>query len=249
MPKATIWTEIRDDLETDIRLGRFVAGTKLPTEAELAARFGVNRHTVRRAIASLVEAGLALSRQGAGVFVTEAQTPYQIGPRVRFSQAIRATGRVPDRRYTALFSRPADTKEAEMLDIREGELVHHAEGLSYADGVALSLFSSCFPAARLPNLLDNLTRDPSITAAFAADGFDDYLRRDTQIDARAATKLQAHQLGIRHGAAVLEITAINICAKSGAVLEFGQSVMVGGRVKLRVEGSAPTPLPPAQNAP
>ena len=69
MPKATIWTEIRNDLETDIRLGRFAAGTKLPTEAELAARFGVNRHTVRRAIASLVEAGLALSRQGAGVSV------------------------------------------------------------------------------------------------------------------------------------------------------------------------------------
>ena len=55
MPKATIWTEIRNDLETDIRLGRFAAGTKLPTEAELAARFGVNRHTVRRAIASLVD--------------------------------------------------------------------------------------------------------------------------------------------------------------------------------------------------
>lgn len=249
MPKATIWTEIRAELEKDIQLGRFAAGTKLPTEAELSARFGVNRHTVRRAIADLVTAGALKSRQGAGVFVTEAQTPYQIGPRVRFSEAMRATGRVPNRRYTALFSRPADAKEAQMLNIRTGDLVHHAEGVSYADGVALSLFSSCFPAARLPHMIENLQTDPSITAAFAADGYDDYLRRDTQIDARLASKLQAHQLGIRHGAALLEITAINICAKSGAVLEFGQSVMVGGRIKLRVEGDDAHLSPSAANVP
>ena len=135
------------------------------------------------------------------------------------------------------------------FDLERAPRSHYKVFRPSAQPKILSLFSSCFPAARLPNLLDNLTRDPSITAGFAADGFDDYLRRETQIDASAATKLQAHQLGIRHGAALLEITAINICAKSGVILEFGQSVMVGGRVKLRVDGSAPTPLPPAQNAP
>ena len=65
-----IWRQIHDTLMDEIEAGTYPAGARLPTEAALARRFQVNRHTVRRAIAVLREAGLVHPRRGAGVFVT-----------------------------------------------------------------------------------------------------------------------------------------------------------------------------------
>lgn len=49
--------------------GRLDAGAQLPSENELAERFGTSRPTVRRAIALLKAQGLVTTEQGRGVFV------------------------------------------------------------------------------------------------------------------------------------------------------------------------------------
>lgn len=51
-----IWRQIAEQLRRDIIADNALPGTRLPTESALAARFGVNRHTVRAALSSLVEA-------------------------------------------------------------------------------------------------------------------------------------------------------------------------------------------------
>ncbi|MGK3945910.1 GntR family transcriptional regulator, partial [Streptomyces caeruleatus] len=58
------WRQIADALEAEIVAGSLAPGSQLPTEAELAARFGVNRHTVRRALGALGEQGLVRASQG-----------------------------------------------------------------------------------------------------------------------------------------------------------------------------------------
>ena len=45
--------QIAETLESDIKAQAFSQGKQRPTEAELAERFSVNRHTVRRGIAYL----------------------------------------------------------------------------------------------------------------------------------------------------------------------------------------------------
>ena len=67
-----IWKQIERQLLRDIAQGMFKPGEKLPTEKELAARFEVNRHTVRSAIAALTEANVTRVEQGRGTFVQEA---------------------------------------------------------------------------------------------------------------------------------------------------------------------------------
>ena len=69
-PRIPIWQSIAQSLQSEIAQGHYAAGDKLPTEAELALRFGVNRHTVRHALADLAQGGLVHARRGAGVFVT-----------------------------------------------------------------------------------------------------------------------------------------------------------------------------------
>ncbi|MEO0914084.1 MAG: GntR family transcriptional regulator, partial [Pseudomonadota bacterium] len=94
MRRTPIWKSIADTLTTEIAEGQYGPGAKLPTEASLAHRFGVNRHTVRHALSSMAEEGLVLSRRGAGVFVAQNPTDYPIGRRVRFHQNLAAAGRV-----------------------------------------------------------------------------------------------------------------------------------------------------------
>lgn len=58
-------------LRAAITGGSFGPGEKLPTEAALAAGFGVSRPVVREAIAQLRYEGLLRTQQGRGVFVSE----------------------------------------------------------------------------------------------------------------------------------------------------------------------------------
>ncbi|MEY4871278.1 MAG: phosphonate metabolism transcriptional regulator PhnF, partial [Pseudomonadota bacterium] len=109
MARSPLWREIAATLQAEIARGHFPAGTRLPTEADLSARFGVNRHTVRHALADLAARGLVLSRRGAGVFVIGRPTDYPLGRRVRFHQAVTAAGQVPSRDLTRIETRPADS--------------------------------------------------------------------------------------------------------------------------------------------
>lgn len=58
-----------EELRGDIASGRFDIGAKLPSQAELSARFSVSRPVIREAVASLQADGVLESHQGAGVFV------------------------------------------------------------------------------------------------------------------------------------------------------------------------------------
>src|SRR5258708_6039634 len=66
---VTQWRRIADDLEQAIALGTHAAGDRLPGEVEIASRFGVNRHTVRRALAELSQRGLVRAERGSGTYV------------------------------------------------------------------------------------------------------------------------------------------------------------------------------------
>ena len=61
--------QLRHLLITEIEVGRFLRGTKLPAERALAEIFGTSRTTVRQAIASLVEEGTLIRSPGKGTFV------------------------------------------------------------------------------------------------------------------------------------------------------------------------------------
>lgn len=57
---------IADQLERDIRQGRYPVGAMLPTENALMTAYDVGRHTVRTAVQALRARGIVASRQGQG---------------------------------------------------------------------------------------------------------------------------------------------------------------------------------------
>lgn len=233
MPREPIWRSIANTLQTEIAQELYRPGDKLPTEAELADRFGVNRHTVRQGLASLAEAGIVHARRGSGVFVAARPTDYALGQRVRFHQNVTASGRTPSRRITRLETRPASVAEAAALGLASGDLVHVIDGISLADGQPLAIFSSTFPAARLPELLTAMDAQNSVTAALATCGVTDYTRSETRLTAKLADGLQALALQIQAGSPILQSVALNADA-AGRPIEYGTTWFAGDRVTLTV---------------
>ncbi|GAA5066668.1 phosphonate metabolism transcriptional regulator PhnF [Roseibacterium beibuensis] len=231
MGRSPLWTAIRDRLSEEIADGHYGPGDKLPTELQLAERFGVNRHTVRRALANLAEAGIVHARRGAGVFVRHRPTPYPIGRRVRFHQNLMAAGRIPDKRILHLETRAAGREEAEALGLTDGDEVHIYEGLSLADGAPIALFRSVFPAALFPDMLRALQETQSVTAAFKAHGLADYTRARTEITAKTAQPTLAAHLQLPAGAAILRTISVNVDA-DGRPVEYGRTWFAGDRVAL-----------------
>ncbi|QRM57974.1 FadR/GntR family transcriptional regulator [Sinorhizobium sp. BG8] len=58
-------------LSERIDSGLYAPGEKIPSSAQLCEEFGVSRTVIREALTSLKVAGRVISRQGAGVYVTE----------------------------------------------------------------------------------------------------------------------------------------------------------------------------------
>ena len=163
--RTPVWLAITRALQADISEGRYAAGDRLPTEHKLAERFGVNRHTVRRAISHLVDANLLRTRRGSGIYVAGTPTEYAIGSRVRFHENLLAGGHRPEKRVLQVETRHASKGEATALEMpREGTVCSYW-GLSLSDGNPIALFESVFPFDRLPGIATALETTSSVTSA------------------------------------------------------------------------------------
>lgn len=231
---TTVWKSIADTLVSEIEQGHYPAGSRLPTEAMLAERFGVNRHTVRRAIGHLRTEGLVYSRRGAGVFVLLQPVAYPLGRRVRFERNVLAAGQTPSRRLLMLESRRANDAERSALQLPASAIVHVMEGLSFADEQPIALFRSAFPAKRFPDLPKQLRERSSVTQAMQASGVSDYFRVSTKLTAHLATPVQANLLRLSAGAPLLRSVSVN-ADQAGQPVEYGRTWFSGERVSLFIE--------------
>lgn len=232
--RTPVWQAIADDIRTDLSEGHYRAGDKLPTEAEMADRFGVNRHTVRHALARLVDEGLVRTRRGAGAFVAALPTDYPIGARVRFHENLLAAGRIPEKRILQVERRTATQGEAQALELAHGAPVCAYRGLSLADAQPIALFESVFPYDRCAGIDRALQHNTSVTAALKDVGVEDYARASTRLTAVRASATQALHLHVNEGDPLLRSTGVNKTL-SGDPIEFGRTWFAGDKVTLTLE--------------
>jgi GntR family phosphonate transport system transcriptional regulator len=229
-----LWRQIAAALEREIREGRHAPGARLPTEAALSVRFGVNRHTLRRALEELELRGLLRTEQGRGSFVAEDVLDYPLGPRTRFSEIIRAQNREPAGRILRVGEVAAEPRVAELLGLRPGRRLPFADRLSLADGRPFALGRHHFPPGRFPRILEHLGEDPSITRALALSGVPDYRRRLTRITARLPSIEEAQMLEQSRARPILLCEALNEDME-GRPVEAVVTRYAAGRTQLVVE--------------
>jgi len=233
-PGVTLWRQIYRAIEEEIAAGSHLAGSRLQTEAQLSQRFGVNRHTVRRALEELSRNGLVRVEQGRGSFVAEDVLDYAVAPRTRFSEWIRRHNKEPSGRIVDLREVGADATVAAGLEIRSGAQVVRLERLGLADGRPVSLATHHFPAVRFPGLITALRSVPTITKALALEGISDYRRRSTRVTARLPQPQEATLLQTPRNRPLLVTENINV-DQDGAVVEYGVSRYPTPRVQIVIE--------------
>src|ERR1700709_2225742 len=92
---VALWRAGADGTQSGLAPGRFAAGQRLPGETEIAQTYRVNRHTVRRALATLAERGLVRAERGSGTYVEAPRLADPLRSRTRFSQSVGAGAQEP----------------------------------------------------------------------------------------------------------------------------------------------------------
>jgi GntR family phosphonate transport system transcriptional regulator len=231
---VALWRQIAETLANDIKAQVFGPGQRLPTEAELAERFAVNRHTVRRGIAFLEQEGVLRVEQGRGTFVQERVVDYRLGKRTRFSENIEKQSRIPSGEIVRAMVMAAEADVARNLHIRKGAPVVLIENVGKVDGRPISVAAHHFPARRFPDIIDHYKRSRSVTKALAHYGIEDYTRKETRITARLPSASESRLLELPRSQPVLVIEAINIDPE-GRVIEYGWTRMAAERAQLVVQ--------------
>ncbi|HTJ02499.1 MAG TPA: phosphonate metabolism transcriptional regulator PhnF [Methylovirgula sp.] len=229
---VTRWRQIAETLSHDVSNGHFPAG-RLPTEPELAERFGVNRHTIRRAIGILADQGLVRVEQGRGTFVADRHIDYVLGRRTRFSANLQREGREPGHRLIATSQTTADANVARDLGVPVGTPIIQIETVSDADGIPLSYGTHSFPAERFAELPAHFAEKRSITAALAQLGINDYTRQATRFLARLPSEKEARYLEQPVSRPVLQQESINV-DEAGVPIQASLTVFAGDRVQMVV---------------
>ena len=220
--RGPLWRQIRQILERRILTGELAPGDQLPTEAELAVQFGVNRHTVRRAIDQLRERGLLRVEQGRGTFVRERTLGHKLTRRATLSGTAKALGRQLARRTVAVEVVKADRTIAAALQIAAGEPVLQVDMLRLLDETPVGIASNYFPLPRFSGIDRLIARHGSVARAFEAYGVNDIIHRQTRIGARAVSRADVPLLGLARGSPVIVLFSVNVDS-AGNPIEAGRS--------------------------
>jgi GntR family transcriptional regulator, phosphonate transport system regulatory protein len=233
-PGITLWRRIADELEQDIVGGDYASGERLPGEIDMARRFGVNRHTVRRALAELSDRGLVRAERGSGTYVDAGRLSYPIGARTRFSEIIGRAGHAPEGRLIAHRRELAASDVAARLGVAVEAPVICLEILRSADRVPLALSTTHVLEALMPDAARVFVRVRSMTKMLAHFGIADYQRWKTNITAVLADSVQAERLGIAPGRPLLVVEKIDV-GPDGRPVATSMTRFPADRVELAVE--------------
>ncbi|GAB3753700.1 GntR family transcriptional regulator [Zhihengliuella somnathii] len=178
-------------------------GEALPSERELAERFGLARMTVRQAIDFLVEEGTLERVVGVGTFAARPKMDLQV-KLTSYSEEMQRRGMVPAARVLRFDEVPAVGTLAREMELTDGSPVVRFRRLLLADGVPMSVDENYLPAHRVPGFLDEPA--PSSLYSSLEERYGLVMQwGEDQIEATAATPEYAQLLAVDTGAPLLKI--------------------------------------------
>lgn len=205
-----LYGQIRALLERALEAGEWAPGNAIPSEFDLAARFGVSQGTVRKAVQSLAADNLLVRRQGRGTFV--ATHTEEKESNFRFLRIRRDDGQpeYPHSRLIDLRRARANAETARMLSLRAGDPLFVLRRVLEFGGVPAVLDEISLPAA----LFNGLTRERCAGYPGSMYGFFEtefgvrMLRADERLHAVAADPASAALLRIAAGVPLLAVDRV-----------------------------------------
>ncbi len=231
---VALWRQVADGIERGIADGRFAAGQRLPGETEIAETYRVNRHTVRRALATLAERGLVRAERGSGTYVETPRIAYPLRSRTRFSEIVGAGGREPRGQLIGASEEPATRELARQLRLKTAMPLIRIEALRLADRTPICIGTTWLAAARFPDAGRIYERVRSMTKLLTHYGISDYRRASTRVTAAIVEATDAIRLDLALGRPVLVVDSTDVDA-DGKPLLTTRARFAAERVEFLVE--------------
>jgi GntR family transcriptional regulator len=224
------------DLKSALDAGDWIPGDRLPTERELAGRYGCSLITIRRALSELVREGRLERTRGRGTFVLPPRIDVDFSGSLSFTQEMELQGLEPETRLIAARPEAAGETVAVALGLELGAPTMFVERLRIGAGQPLLLEAVHLPAERFPGLLSLDLEHASLYDLLA-------IRYGTEI-ARAREWLtpilpprrvaELLELDRHHPALLIEGIAFDADDKP---VEYGRSYVRGDRSRYAIERS------------
>ena len=208
---VALWRRVADGIERGIAEGTYLVGEKLPGETEIAETYRVNRHTVRRALATLAERGLVRAERGSGTYVeAQRRLAYPLRSRTRFSEIVGAGGHEPRGRLIEAGDDIANRELARELGLKTGAPLIRIESVRLADRTPICVSTTWLSAERFPDAGRVFAATRSMTNLLTHYGVRDYRRLSTRITAAIADATDATHLDLPLGSPVLVVDATDV---------------------------------------
>jgi GntR family transcriptional regulator len=206
-----LYKEVRRRLLECLADGEWKPGDRIPSEPDLARRFGVAISTIRAGISDLAAAGVVNRWQGRGTFVAR----HDLHPQgFRFSNIHDARGQkvFTEREVTSFRRITADDEIARKLGLAAAgsNKVYRIEAVLRSGGATAAVMTLVLPARLFPGLRAATARQTGENLyALYQKSFDvTVIRMDEWVRARKAPAAMARTLGIATGDPVLEVERI-----------------------------------------
>jgi GntR family transcriptional regulator len=218
--------QIHDLVRQEIVADRLPPGARLPSEGELAERWGVSLAPVRQALVDLAAEGYLDRRRGRGTFVRQSKFEEKLSILSSFSGSHGQHGERLElvMLYSGLV--PAPREMAAALGVRARKLVL-VQRLAHLEASPVALLSAYLDPARFPGIDKRELEGGSLYRTFDTIYGVELVRAESVIEAVHAGDDEAAQLGIATGAMVLRADSVTY-DRDDAAVEFS-------RVLYRVE--------------
>ncbi len=151
--QSPIYLQVREVVRTKIEEGEYAPGTAIPSENELAERYGIHRQTVRSAIDALVHEGLLKRVAGKGVYVLGRKMERNLDELQGFTQTMLEKHVKPSFKILTKTLRRAGEKYALMFGIEPDDEIYYIKRLCKADNEPVSLEEIFIPYYVVPKLI------------------------------------------------------------------------------------------------
>jgi GntR family transcriptional regulator len=235
-PSQSLHESIADDLRSAIARGDYPAGTQLPTESALVARYGAARGTIRAALQAIEAEGLLASRRGTPRVVLATALSQSFAELRSFAQWARTIGRTPGGRFITRELRPAEPAEARALQIEPHDDVLYAVRLRTLDDVPIFVERCAYPAWLADTVLELEPDCPSVTAEIALRTGLVLASGTHTIDLARADEVDAELLGISVGDPVLRRRGVTRKA-DGTACDYTEDHYVEGAAAFTLHNS------------
>lgn len=231
-PGVAVYHQIQKTLEDEICTSMEI-GDYLASEKVLALRFGVNRHTVRRAISVLVDKGYVERRHGVGCMVLNKPLTYDIKSTTKFTENIEALGHKTESKLLSIEMIKPDKNLSKKLALSLGKEVLKIETVRSVDDFPFCLISHYVPYSLLSNfdfkyLGGSLHKYLKTTYGWS-------LRRTSSLITAALPSTEdSRLLAMPKNIPILRVESVNVRTSDSQIIEFSVTRFRADKMELKV---------------